>query len=198
MLLSFLYLVLNGLFTSMALSAEWARFARQRRAFRVSFPRGEQRSTYFLQLPYRLGVPLLVVSTLLHWLISQSIFVAQVNEIWPGDEDLDPAELDADDTVTTCAYSPMAMILTCIVVAVVFVFAVVLGRRRLKSGMPLAASCSLAISAACHAPEGTSSLLPVQWGSIASSDGDAEEAEIGHCSFSNDGAGPLVAGKFYA
>lgn len=39
---------------------------------------GQQRSTYRLQLPYVYGVPLVIISSGLHWLVSQSLFLARV------------------------------------------------------------------------------------------------------------------------
>jgi hypothetical protein len=41
-----------------------------------------------------------------------------------------------------------------------------LGFRRYKGGMPLSATCSVIISAACHRPDGDKEahLFPVQWG----------------------------------
>ncbi|KAK0615545.1 hypothetical protein DIS24_g11711 [Lasiodiplodia hormozganensis] len=116
LLLSFLYLVLNGVVTSMAGAGEWAGYYgpdRAAKALRVSFPKGGQRSTYFLQLPYRVGVPLMCGSAVLHWLVSQSIFVVQVRRVWTYEGDVGPKEEDeGEDTLTTCAYSPMAMVLT--------------------------------------------------------------------------------------
>ncbi|GME48433.1 hypothetical protein GTA08_BOTSDO06373 [Neofusicoccum parvum] len=78
--LSLFYLLFNGLITNMALAGEWSRYAYKRRALRVSEPRGEQCSTYFLQVPYRIGMPLMVSSTLLHWVISQSVFLANIDK----------------------------------------------------------------------------------------------------------------------
>jgi hypothetical protein len=45
---------------------------------RVTEPRGLQRSTYYLQLPYLYAILLLIVSTLLHQLVSQNIFIAHI------------------------------------------------------------------------------------------------------------------------
>jgi hypothetical protein len=69
-ILSFLYLTYNGLYTSMHLAHEYGGYATQRKALRVTTPRGVQRSTYWLQLPYTYGVPLILASATLHWLIS--------------------------------------------------------------------------------------------------------------------------------
>jgi hypothetical protein len=66
-------------------------------------------------------------------------------------------------------------------------------------GMPLAGSCSLAISAACHPEQGVGmgdsvlSEQELQWGVVStSSDG------VGHCAFSSAEVGPLVKGRMYA
>jgi hypothetical protein len=55
-ILSFLYLTYNGLFTCMLGSYEWSRFARFRRSLRVTAPVENQRSTYYLQLPYTYAI----------------------------------------------------------------------------------------------------------------------------------------------
>ncbi|KAF2175728.1 hypothetical protein K469DRAFT_743214 [Zopfia rhizophila CBS 207.26] len=79
-ILSFLYFSYNGLFTCMLLGYEWSQYAHRRKGLRVSrAPSGEQRSTYFLQLPYRFALPLMVLSGVLHWLVSQSIFLVSID-----------------------------------------------------------------------------------------------------------------------
>src|SRR5882762_5302147 len=66
-------------FTSMLAGLEWSQMAWQKKSMRVSqTPRGEQRSSYFLQLPYRYAIPLLGFSAVMHWLVSQSIFLIAV------------------------------------------------------------------------------------------------------------------------
>ena len=74
---------INGLCTSMSLANEWSQLsvssALKSRAgaktLRCSNPEGQQRATYFLQLPFRFAVPLISVAAIIHWLISQSIFL---------------------------------------------------------------------------------------------------------------------------
>merc|ERR1711981_143363 len=69
--LSFLYFSCNGLLTSMLLAHEWSGYALTRKGLRVSGrPQGDQRSTYFLQLPFRYAIPLVLFGTILHWLAS--------------------------------------------------------------------------------------------------------------------------------
>lgn len=55
-ILSHLYLLFNGLFSSVLGSYEWSLFAKHRQPLRVTLPKGQQRSTYFLQLPYRYAI----------------------------------------------------------------------------------------------------------------------------------------------
>lgn len=76
LIFSILYFIANSVWTSMALVAEWNSYSVHRKGLRVStFLRGHQRSTYFLSLPYRYALPLISCSGLLHWLISQSLYV---------------------------------------------------------------------------------------------------------------------------
>jgi hypothetical protein len=65
-LLSVVFLHFNNMFTSMALAHQWSQFGIHRKGLRVTKPRGYQRQTYFLQLPLKIGVPLNVLSGLLH------------------------------------------------------------------------------------------------------------------------------------
>ncbi len=71
------------------------------------------------------------------------------------------------------------------------------GYIQYKRGMPLAGTCSLAISAACHPTDRVESGQSIgekklQWGVVSTSDD-----EVGHCAFSADGVGAVVKGKLY-
>lgn len=193
-LLSNIYVIINSLVTSMSLAAEWSRYALQRRALRVSNPTSEQRSTYFLQIPYRLGLPLMAFSAFLHWIISQSIFIAKIDGIdsmgFPDDSE--------EQNAVTCGYSPLGMIVTVLASFTLLVFVCLLGVRRLRPGVPLVGSCSVAIAAACHA-KGTSELAPVMWGSIPGEEEEMDDgATVGHCTFSNERVDAPTPGHLYA
>ncbi|CBF82947.1 hypothetical protein AN3323.2 [Aspergillus nidulans FGSC A4] len=63
----------------MALAAEWSCYAILRRGLRVLWnPKAAQRRSYSLSLPYCYAILLMTLSTILHWLISQSIFLGAV------------------------------------------------------------------------------------------------------------------------
>jgi hypothetical protein len=186
-ILSFLYLLFNGVFTSMLLADEWSHFAYERKPLRVSDPKPGQRSTYFLQLPYRYAFPLLILSGILHWSVSQSIFLAQVASFDKYGALVDPA------AISTCGYSPSAIALTMIIGVCLTLFMALLSLRRFRNGIPLAGSCSAAISAACHGRSDIDTTLPLQWGVVSE-----EEEGIGHCAFSDKAVEMPVEGKLYA
>lgn len=200
-ILSFLYFAYNGLFTVMLMGYEWASYAEKRKGLRMSRkPAGSQRSTYFLQLPYRFGLPLVILSGTLHWLVSQSIFLVafdvydalgQTGEMYIG---YDYGSMDK-----SCGYSPIAMTAVVILGVLMVVAVVAIGYTPYKRRMPLAGSCSLAISAACHSEQKTEpgdkplSEKKLQWGVVSTSaDG------IGHCAFSSKDVGSLIKGRIYA
>ncbi|KAJ9298484.1 hypothetical protein DTO271G3_3451 [Paecilomyces variotii] len=162
LLVSTAYFLYNGLLTNMLLAAEYDDYAISRKPLRVSWPKGQQRSTYYLSLPYRYSIPLLTVSAILHWLVSESFFYV---EILPSNMH---GKLMSDDRIVTCGYSPIAIIFV-IGLGCLMVLAVLgLGLRRYKSNMPLVHGCSAAISAACHplTDDNEHALKPIMWGEI--------------------------------
>ena len=191
----------------MLLAEEWNLYATKRNFLRVTSPVGGQRSTYRLQLPYRYGVPLLIGSSMLHWFVSQSIFLARVNVIGYI-RDIDEAytgfgtqESEISDIgVSTCGYSLMAMIFVIILGSVIVLLGICFGFRKSRGGMPLAGSCSAAISAACHPPEAdvNASLKRVMWGVVVGDSFQYEGECVGHCSFTSSKVEAPVVGKYYA
>lgn len=176
LLLSILFLGFNSLYTCMLLADEWNGYAHERKPLRVSQPSWKQRSTYFLQLPYKYGVPLMIISILLHWLLSESLFLARVTVYSRA------GEQDTDNSISTIGYSLIPLVVVIALGCTTVLAGLLNGFRRYKPGIPLAGSCSAAISAACHTPENDihASEKPVMWGLVGTNkDG------IGHCSFTS-------------
>lgn len=195
LLLSSIYLTLNNVLTRVQLAVEWASYSLQRKGLRVSHDRtGAQRATYFLQLPYRLGVPLMVMSTALHWLVSQSIFLVSIETY-----DVNGLPKEEEERIATCGYSPLAIICLLVVSGLVVVFTLVQGGKVLRSeGMPRVGSNSVGIAAACHALNGEGDVSqPLMWGVVSQEVEEAEE-HIGHCSFSSSAVEVPVRGRLYA
>ncbi|KAJ5553974.1 hypothetical protein N7513_003933 [Penicillium frequentans] len=193
LIFSCLYFAFNSLLTSMCLAAEWSGYANNRKSLRVSNnPQLSQRSNYFLSIPYRYALPLIVLSVTLHWLISESLFVVGI-EAWDMNMMREP-----DSDLTTCGYSPVAILSSICVGALMFICLVGLSFQPLESAMPVAGSCSMAIAAACHPlfdpnrhedggggdvdsenEDEDMGLLPVQWGAVP------VDGPMGHCSFTS-------------
>ncbi|KAG2421551.1 hypothetical protein HFD88_005526 [Aspergillus terreus] len=186
---SLIYFCTNSVFTTMALAVEWSSYAIRRKGLRVSTsPRGAQRSSYFLSLPYRYAIPFMALSTLLHWLISQSLFLVSV-EVYDSD-----FNRRSERDIMTCGYSPVGAVSGLSVSGFVVLSLIgIMGFKKFKSGMPVAGSCSLAIAAACHPYASAEEeamehpgieYLPLQWGVVSGRFGTAE-----HCSFSSEEVG---------
>ena len=197
-ILSFLYLLFNGLCTSMLLADEWGGYRLNRKPLRVSEPRGQQRSTYFLHVPYRYGIPLVTMSGVLHWGISQSLFLAIIKVV-----DIH-GETEEQSGVTTCGYSPAAIIFTLIIACLLLITVVAFGTRKLDPDMPPGSSCSFGIATACHSQggnenDGEEATLPLQWGEVPLEDSDGNsDGAVGHCCFSSGPVSAPVEGKLYA
>ena len=190
-LLSFLFLTYNGLYTCMLMANEWSDYAYERKSLRVSDPVGDQRSTYRLQIPYKYGIPLTVLSGLLHWLVSQSLFLARVASYDSNGEE------DIREMISSMGYSCIAIITVIILGSIVIALGILNGFRRYRPGMPLVGSCSAAISAACHPPreDVDAATLPVLWGAVSNPQGDGT---VGHCCFTSLETSPPVEGEAYA
>ena len=152
-LLSFLYLMYNAVYSSMLMGKEWDGYAGKPKYLRVSSPQKNQRSTYWLQLPFRYAIPLMVLSGLLHWLTSQSIYLARIEIVQNPPQY--PYVKNEVDVISTISFSTIALIFVVLSSIFAIIAVVVTGRRRYKHpNIPVAGSCSAAISAACH-PMGT-------------------------------------------
>jgi hypothetical protein len=194
-ILSFVYLSLNAFVTCMLLADEYSRYEVHRRPLRVTTPAGKQRATYWLQLPYTYGLPLIAASATLHWLISQSLFLVRVEKYFEGE----PDDLFFEDGNSSSAVglSPAPMLVVVMLGTCIAAIAIGMGFRKLKGhAMPVAASCSFALAAAAHRPaeDVDAAVLPVRWGEVA----EMGTADVGHCCFTSQEVVSVVTGRKYA
>jgi len=202
---SFLYFAYNGLFTCMLLSSEYSQYGQSSRSkpLRVSNPKGRQStrggqdsltyrianmragSKYFLQLPYTYSIPLIVGSAVLHWLISQSIFLVRVT-----------VSQDSSYKASQLGFSCAPMLTVIVLGSLMLLTAPGFGFRKNTSCVPVAGSCSAVLSAACHPPKHDvdAAYLPVRWGAVS----NASNEEVGHCCFTSGEVHDLVPGRLYA
>lgn len=207
------YYCYNAVLTSMLAASEFSSFGVKRKLLRVSSPvKGStQRSTYWLSVPYSYAVPVLATYTVLHWMISQSLFYLVLTEydiLGHREGDLSFSEdLSAVGTgaVNRLGYSPLPMLIAISLGGSIVLLVLGLGLMRLKSSMPLAGSCSAVVSAACHPPKdepADAPYGPLKWGEplSISSEGFTTELEgtIGHCSFTSQEIVKPSPTKLYA
>ncbi|KAL2066777.1 hypothetical protein VTL71DRAFT_2849 [Oculimacula yallundae] len=197
---SLINVLYNSLFTCMLLGDEWNSFAFRRQTLRVTAPVGKQRSKLYLTIPYRYAIPIIILSGLLHWLISESLFLVRITA----------AERDHlyDNAVSSMGYSPLGIALSSFLCFVMIGLLYWKALRKFKPGMPLVGSCSMAISAACHPVRGDLEVWtkPVQWGVTKDSTSGSglgletkyNGRDVGHCSFSSFEVEPPVPHDYYA
>jgi hypothetical protein len=108
LLFSIMYTVAGAIMTTFLVQREFSLMYTRahRKALRVSEPVGIQRSSYFISLPLRYGIPVNVFSALFHWLISQSYFLARVTALLPDGTE------DYAQSFSTLGYSPYAVIVS--------------------------------------------------------------------------------------
>jgi hypothetical protein len=180
-----LYYMYNGVLSCMLVAREWSKYSTHRKALRVSNPTGAQRSSYFLSVPYKYGIPLLVCSSLLQWLVSQSVFLIRTLNFDPTSTGTLASQSNR------VGFSPIGIIAAYALTGLMFLVLLLLAfGMRFPSGnkgMPLVATCSAAISASCHRPPADYDAwqLPVQWGVTPSGaeGGEPLGGKVGHCSF---------------
>ncbi|KAF7198491.1 hypothetical protein HII31_00230 [Pseudocercospora fuligena] len=170
------YFLYNGLASSMLQAREWNRYYLRRRGLRVTRPIGKQRSTYFISLPYRYSLPLMIASGTMHWLISLSFFMGHIDIYSHAAENItrhDNKPLEAPGYVynqvkSQAAYSTFPMLFVVLLGALMLAALIVLGFRKLDGRMPIVGSNSLAIANACKRPgddEGAA-YKKVSWGEL--------------------------------
>lgn len=190
-LLSVCYLALNSICTSIASAEEWNNLSTTRKGLRVTRPLGKQRSTYFLQLPYKWALPLMITSGTLHWLLSQSFFLVRLDVV-----NRNNIVVDANSK-SACGLSRLSLMVFFIVFLVLVLSIGWAGVRHMKQRLPFAASCSLVISAACHPAKDESNphLGELKWGAV----NEQFEGGYGHCSITSKHTKKrgLVEGRMY-
>jgi hypothetical protein len=139
----------------------------------------------------------LILSAILHWLISESLFLVRITTL--------DSDKIYDDSVSAMGYSPLAMTFSCIVCFLMLTLVNVKVFQKYRPGIPLAGSCSAAVSAACHTPRGEEdiSTKAVRWGVVRGA-GESVRAwknkdkDFGHCLFSSLATAPPIPGRYYA
>jgi len=209
--LSTTYFLYNSLYTAQCAALEWATYAHgKRKSLRVTWPRGQQRSTYYLQLPYRYSIPLTISLVLMHFLISQSIFLARLQYY-------NSVGRLTDYGFNDVGFSPRATATACCVGVVMILAQILHACRPLDNRIPIHGNSSAVISAMCHPDEDPADKLrrpfsdqweedsiatkPIMWGvtkqPAEQGSSSSKDDKAGHCGFSADTVELPKAGMHY-
>ncbi|KAI0546431.1 hypothetical protein F4679DRAFT_575509 [Xylaria curta] len=154
LVLSLWYFCFNNLFTRLQLVAEWEQYAKDFSPLRVTDPEGKQKSTYRLQLPYKYGLPLTTLSALLHWLLSNTIYIIVSNGgylnggLYDGHSHPDPSL--PKDAIATLGYSPISLFLVATLAAILTVIPLSFGLKRIYPHIVPGGTNSLLLAMACR------------------------------------------------
>ena len=94
-------------------------------------------------MPYTYAIPLITVSGLLHWLTSQSLFLAVIDLV-------DPLGQDDPNPWFAVGYSSIATIFVLTLGILALLIAIGMGYKKFAAEITTVGSCSAAISAVCH------------------------------------------------
>ncbi|KAH8891223.1 hypothetical protein GQ53DRAFT_823855 [Thozetella sp. PMI_491] len=159
-ILSLCYFSYNTFLTRFCVEREWRAYALGYKPLRVTNPRGMQVSTYRLQLPYKYSIPLLLVSILLHWLASSTLYIfvidgGYVKRWYDGPDGGSSVYITmpgiSDKVFVALGYSTLAIIVVLSISAVLASIPIILASLPLRGEMVLCGGNSAIISAACHA-----------------------------------------------
>ena len=185
---TFVYYFYNNTLTNMLSAAEYSSYGLHQKPLRVTWPikGSQQRSTYWLNIPYQYGIPVMFLFLAIHWFASQSLFyTVQI----PYDPD---GHRYAEEMKRFMVLSPVPLIFTASVAFFTGILLIILSFRRLKSNIPLAGSCSASISAACHPSsevcKSSAAHGNIMWGETDRPEGWTDRiygdySRKGHCSF---------------
>ena len=90
----------------MLVGKEWDGFGKTRKTLRVTAPHGIQRSSYFISVPLKYGIPISIAFGALHYTTSQSVFVVYITRFFSDGTE------DVENRSATSGYSCIAII-TC-------------------------------------------------------------------------------------
>lgn len=169
----------------MLASHEFMQYVMQRQPLRVRSPASARLSTYWLALPFKYTMPLMILSPLLYWAASQAIFVVLLDVVG-----LD-CKVDLDSSISTMECSSDTTVLAMILSTAIFVSGTVLAFRDYPAGKTLASSSYIAITAAYHArPDDPDAYFICEMGSV--------ENGVSRCASSSQVVAPPIPGRRYA
>jgi len=142
------------------MEGEWRSFYRNAQKPRISYgkAKGEVgvRETRWLQLPYTLSFVLIVLNTVLHWLVSQTLFVVEI---------LGTAQDPTPNYYLN--FSPLAIFITGAVATLLVLGMTIYYFIPIRTWMPLMAGSGRVVFESCVKLEPTLPVAGIMWGDIS-------------------------------
>ncbi|KAI1476650.1 hypothetical protein F4774DRAFT_420586 [Daldinia eschscholtzii] len=154
LLLSICYFSYNSFLTRLLVEQEWNSYSLKHKPLRVSYPQGEQISSYRLQLPYKYSILLIAIMIVCHWLLSNAFFFFGIEGGFWG-KSYRTGNTQAyfhlsENSLVSLGYSASAILALFIVGCTIAPLPLLLSLRKPKGNMVAGGSNSLVMSAACH------------------------------------------------
>ncbi|EPS44867.1 hypothetical protein H072_1138 [Dactylellina haptotyla CBS 200.50] len=149
LIISLIYILINATLTIVCMNEEFIRYGRRPGPLRLTEPKGKQKGTYFLSLPFRYAIPLQVIFTLLPWLFPQGLFYKRISFYdWFGRTNTSPSV-----SGIFARAGPIQIFFILFLAMILFLF--FLAWTKYPGGAPIVGTSTAAISAACWGPEGS-------------------------------------------
>jgi hypothetical protein len=161
------YLLWNNQITRICGEHEWRSYENRRKLPRVSYGASLQgtRNTRWLQLPYSVSIILMVVSTAMHWIVSQTLFVVEV-ENQSGLPVLNGTPTPPGLVYIIC-YSPTAIFVTACLSGLLILKITIYYVYPFRSCMPFMAGSARVVFASCTALPRQLPKDGVMWGDVS-------------------------------
>jgi hypothetical protein len=155
--LSFGYLLWNNQVTRIWMEREWRSFYRHTHIPRVSCMTDQTgvKPTRWLQLPYWMTGILMTLSTIMHWLVSQTLFVVEI------------LGKDSSPGYFYMNYSPFAIFSIGIVSTILVVLITVYYFLPVRTWMPLMAGSARVVFESCVRLEPNLPMEGIEWGDVS-------------------------------
>jgi hypothetical protein len=161
------YLLWNNQITRIWGEHEWRSYAGRRKVPRVSYGADAPgvQNTRVLQLPYVLSALLMAVSTTMHWVVSQTLFVVEV-ENKSGRPPLDSGHRPPELTFAIC-YSPTAIFVIGVLSIILIIGLTIYYFLPFRSFMPFMAGSARVVFANCTALPKDLPRDGIMWGDVS-------------------------------
>ena len=165
--LSICYLLWNNQITRIWGEHEWRSYSGRRKPPRVSYGTNVPglRNTRWLQLPYGLSLVIMIISTTMHWIVSQTLFVIEVEN--QSGLPVQNGVPSPDAIIFTICYSPTAIFVIAVLAGIVILGMTMYYITPFRSWMPFMGGSARVVFASCTALPKDLPEDGIMWGDVS-------------------------------